>query len=134
MQVKYISKDELRSHWGWIKEGLEKVRAKGHDSWIVEDIYCDCFEQRSMLWIGYRDDQPVGFMVLQPIGDALHVWVAYLTTHQDLLDGFKEINKIASNGGAKKVTFTSVRKGWEKKARLMGFTPTTWEYKLDSSN
>ena len=130
MIVKYISKDELRSHWSWIKEGLEKVRARGHDQWIVEDIYCDCFEQRSMLWIGYRDDKPVGFMVLQPLGSNLHVWVAYLTTHQDLLDGFEQIKEIAKRGNLKKVTFTSVRKGWEKKAKLMGFMPTTWEISI----
>ena len=129
MEVKYIPKDQLRIHWGWIKEGLEKVRAKGHDSWIAEDIYCDCFEQRAMLWIGYRDSIPVGFMVLQPIGNALHVWVSYLTTN-DLLNGFNHIKNIAKQGNLKKVTFSSVRRGWEKKAKSMGFTPTTWECAL----
>lgn len=130
MIVKYISKDQLRNHWDWVKEGLNKVRAKGHDQWIVEDVYCDCFEQRSMLWIAYRDDEPIGFMVLQPIGNALHVWVAYLTTHQDLFDGFEHIKNIAKQGNLEKVTFSSVRRGWEKKAKLMGFAPTTWEHKL----
>lgn len=130
MEVKYIPKDELRNYWGWVKEGLEKVRSKGHDQWIVEDIYCDCFEQRSMLWIGYRDNNPVGFMVLQPIGTTFHVWVAYLTTHQDLADGFEHIKNIASKGNCEKISFISQRKGWEKKAKLMGFMPTTWEYKL----
>lgn len=130
MQVKYIPRDQLRQNWSWIKEGLEKVRSRGHDSWIVEDIYCDCFEQRAMLWIGYRDDHAIGFMVLQPMGSNLHVWVAYLTTHQDLLDGFEHIKNIARQGNLEKVTFTSARRGWDKKARSMGFTPTTWECKL----
>lgn len=130
MIVKYIPKDELRNYWDWVKEGLNKVRSKGHDQWIVEDVYCDCFEQRSMLWIGYRDDAPVGFMVLQPIGESLHVWVAYLTTHQDLQDGFEHIKNIAKQGNLQKVTFSSVRRGWDKRARSMGFTPTTWETKI----
>jgi hypothetical protein len=42
----------------------------------------------------------------------------------------KEIQEIARQGGKSKVTFTSERRGWERKARELGFKPSTWEYKL----
>jgi hypothetical protein len=51
MEFAYVQPNELRHCWWWVRMGLEKVRAKGHSEWLAEDIYCDCYEQRSMLWI-----------------------------------------------------------------------------------
>jgi hypothetical protein len=132
MDLKYLNKDELRGWWHFIKEGLEKVRAKGHNTWISEDIYCDCYEQRSFLYVGLRDGKPLGFTVLQPIGKTLHVWVAYMEnhTHDDFLIGWKHIQNIANNANMDKVSFSSVRKGWTRHAKEMGFKPATWEYTL----
>ena len=45
-----------------------------------------------------------------------------------------QIKKIAQQGGCEKLTFMSYRKGWEKKARALGFTPTTWEYRIQENN
>jgi hypothetical protein len=132
MILHYILKDNLRQHWDYVKHGLELVRAKGHTSWIVEDVYCDCFENRSMLFIGMIDNKAVGFVVLQPLGDALHVWASWSTINDITLfqQAFQEIQAIAKQGGKSKVTFNSQRKGWERRARLMGFKPQTWEYKI----
>ena len=132
MILHYIPKDQLRSHWDYVKHGLELVRAKGHTEWIVEDVYCDCYENRSMLFVGMIDNKPVGFVVLQPIGDTLHVWASWSTINDITLfqQAFQEIQAIAKQGGKSKVTFSSQRKGWERRARLMGFTPQTWEFKL----
>jgi hypothetical protein len=119
--------------WAFVRQGLEKVRAKGHDEWIAEDIYCDCFNQRSMLWIVSDDNgDDYGFMVLQPMGKALHIWAAWLdsTNPDDIAKGFNEVKEIAKQGGCKKVTFTSVRRGWTRLAQKLGCTPSTWEYKL----
>jgi hypothetical protein len=135
----YIPKDQLRQHWDYVKHGLELVRAKGHTQWIVEDVYCDCYENRSMLFIGQRNidistnaSELVGFVVLQPMGDTLHVWATWSTINDNTLfqQAWKEIQAIAKQGGKSRVTFSSQRKGWERKARLMGFIPQTWEYKL----
>lgn len=132
MILHYIPKDQLRQHWDYVKHGLELVRAKGHNEWIVEDVYCDCYENRSMLFIGIIEHKPVGFVVLQPIGNALHVWAAWSTINDDAMfeQASKEIQEIARQGGKSKVTFTSQRRGWERKARELGFKPQTWEYKL----
>jgi hypothetical protein len=130
MILHYIPKDQLRTHWDFIKHGLEIVRSKGHPEWLAEDVYCDCYEQRSMLFLAVTNNQPYGFVVLQPIGQTLHVWAAWSTINDELLlqQAWQEIQQIAKNGQKTKVTFSSQRRGWERKARLMGFKPQTWEF------
>jgi hypothetical protein len=132
MILHYIPKQDLRQHWNYVKHGLELVRAKGHTEWIVEDVYCDCYENRSMLFIGIIDKQPVGFVVLQPVGNALHVWATWSTLNDKTLfyQAWQEIQAIAKQGGKSKVTFSSQRKGWERNARELGFKPQTWEFIL----
>jgi hypothetical protein len=132
MILHYIPKDNLRQHWEYIRHGLEIVRSKGHTDYIAEDVYCDCYEQRSMLFMGIIDNKPVGFVVLQPIGNRLHVWAAWSLINDEALfmQAFQEIQAIAKQGGKTKVTFNSERRGWERKARKMGFKPQTWEYTL----
>jgi hypothetical protein len=132
MILHYIPKDNLRQHWEYIRHGLEIVRSKGHTEYIPEDVYCDCYEQRSMLFMGIIDNKPVGFVVLQPIGNRLHVWAAWSLINDEALfmQAFQEIQAIAKQGGKTKVTFNSERRGWERKARQMGFKPQTWEYTL----
>ena len=132
MILHYIPKDNLRQHWEYIRQGLEIVRSKGHTDYIAEDVYCDCYEQRSMLFMGIIDNKPVGFVVLQPIGNRLHVWAAWSLINDEALfmQAFQEIQQIARQGGKTKVTFNSERRGWERKARQMGFKPQTWEYTL----
>lgn len=129
MNARYIYPAQLRDIWEFIKHGLEKVRAKGHDDWIVEDIYCDCFTQKSMMFVVDNDGLDCGFMVLQPTGKTMHVWAAWLDSNnpEDFIAGFNHIKEIAKQGGCKKVTFTSVRKGWERHARKIGCKPSTWE-------
>ncbi len=62
------------------------IRSKGSPEWIVEDVYCDCYEQRSMAFLAITNNQPYGFVVLQPIGNALHVWAAWSSINdEDLL-------------------------------------------------
>jgi len=48
MILHYIPKDQLRTHWEFIKHGLEIVRSKGNPEWLAEDVYCDCYD--SVLW------------------------------------------------------------------------------------
>lgn len=129
MEFIYIHPSELRTEWQWVREGLEKVRGKGHSDWLSEDVYCDCFEQRAMLWI-IKDKS--GFMVLQPLGDTMHIWAAWLQSNdqEDLKRGLQSAIEISKRGNCKKLTFTSNRRGWNIKAKELGFTPTTWEIKL----
>ncbi len=132
MILHYIPKDNLRQHWDYVKHGLELVRQHGHMEWIVEDVYCDCYENRSMLFIGMIDNKAVGFVVLQPMGNALHVWATWSILNDKVLfqQAWQEIQQIAKQGGKTRVTFSSQRKGWERRARELGFKPQTWEFIL----
>lgn len=126
MEARYIPKEELRSWWTWVKNGLETVLRKTPESWIPEDIYCDCYENRSMLWVTLVDNKPVGFFVLQPNGPNVHIWVAYLEDPRYLKEGFEHIKGIVRNGNGETITFSSFRKGWEKRALELGFKARTW--------
>ncbi len=132
MILHYIPKDQLRLHWDYVKQGLEVVRSKGHTEWIVEDVYCDCYENRSMLFIGMINNKPEGIVILQPIGNALHIWVTWSTANDPAIfqQAFEEVQTIAKQGGKSKITFSSQRRGWERKAKQMGFKPSTWEFTL----
>jgi hypothetical protein len=68
----------------------------------------------------------------EPIGNTLHVWASWSTINDNTLfhQAWQEIQAIAKQGGKSKVTFSSQRKGWERRARLMGLKPQTWEYTL----
>ena len=126
MEARYIPKEELRSWWTWVKNGLETVLRKTPESWIPEDIYCDCYENRSMLWVTLVDNKPVGFFVLQPNGLNVHIWVAYLEDPRYLKEGWEHIKGIVRNGNGETITFSSFRKGWEKRALELGFKARTW--------
>ena len=132
MILHYIPKDQLRTHWEFIKHGLEIVRSKGHPEWLAEDVYCDCYEQRSMVFLAINNNQPYGFVVLQPMGNTIHVWAAWSSINDELLltQAFQEIQAIAKQGSKTRITFTSQRRGWDKKALQMGFKPSTWEFTL----
>ena len=132
MILHYIPKDKLREHWDYVKHGLELVRQHGHTQWIVEDVYCDCYENRSMIFMGIVNDKPEGFIVLQPVGNALHIWATWsrIFDYDIFTKGLEEVKAIARQGGKTRVTFSSQRKGWERRARLMGFKPQTWEFIL----
>jgi hypothetical protein len=128
----YIPNHELRQHWDFVKNGLEIVRSKADSSWIVEDVYCDCYENRSMLFLIITNKTLYGFVVLQPNNQAMHVWVTWMNVNDNkLLENiFEEVKVMSKQSGKLTITFTSQRKGWERKAKQMGFKPLTWEFKI----
>ena len=132
MILHYIPNHELRQHWDFVKNGLEIVRSEADSSWIVEDVYCDCYENRSMLFLIITNKTLYGFVVLQPNNQAMHVWVTWMNINDNKLleQIFEEAKVISKQNGKSTITFTSQRKGWERKAKQMGFKPLTWEFKI----
>ena len=128
MEYKYVSVDELRNWWPFIKPGLEKVKAKSPENWIVEDVYVDCFNQKSMLWVLIEDKRFVGFFILQPLGNTMHIWVGWtLENNQQIVEnGIKYIKDLSRQGGMKYLTFSSHRRGWDKRSKQYGFRPRQW--------
>lgn len=132
MILHYIPKDQLRQHWDYIKNGLEIIRSKGHTEWIVEDVYCDCYEGRSLLYIGIIDNKAVGFVVLQPTNNSVHIWATWSSLKDESLfqEAWKEVQLMAKHWNKPKISFTSVRRGWDRRAKALGFVPSTWDFKI----
>ena len=128
MEFKFITVDELRGWWSSIRPGIEQIKSKSPENWIVEDVYTDLFNQKSMLFVVLENNRFKGFFILQPLGQELHVWAAWTLENDYLIveKGLKYIKQLASNGNAKYLTFSSHRRGWERRAGQLGFRPRKW--------
>jgi len=128
MEYKYIPVDELRNWWSLIRPGLDKVKSKSPENWIAEDVYTDCFNQKSMLWVLHENNKFVGFFILEPQGSTMHVWVAWTleNNQQTVENGLKYIKEMARQGGIKYLSFSSHRKGWDRRSKQYGFRPRQW--------
>lgn len=128
MEYKYIDPQELRNWWAAVKPGLEKIKSKSPENWIIEDVYTDCFNQRSLLFVLIENNHYQGFFILQPLGETLHLWAAYsLENSYDVVENaLKYIKGMAAEAKVKYITFSSHRRGWAKRAADYGFRPKQW--------
>ncbi len=127
-EFKFIPVDEIRNWWASIRPGLEKIKSKSPENWIVEDVYTDCFNQKAMLWVVLKDNHFNGFFILQPMGQELHVWAAWTleNDYQVVQKGLQFIKSMAREANVKYLTFSSHRPGWERRAKAYGFRPRKW--------
>lgn len=128
MEFRHIPADQLRAWWPSIKPGLDKIKTTSPENWIVEDVYTDLFNGKSMIWVCIDNDRYKGFFVLQPMGLTMHVWAGYtLENNQQIVEnGLKYIKILASQANAKFITFSSHRNGWQRRAAQLGFRPKQW--------
>jgi hypothetical protein len=124
--MRYIQPNELRDWWSFVRPGLEKIKTKSTEPWIPEDVYADCYSQRSLLWVLFSNDRPTSFVVLQPAGNFLHVWCAYAYEDDCLEIGWEKLKEVAKQFGWTKISFDSDRRGWDKVAGRLGFKPRRW--------
>ena len=124
-EFKYIPAEDLRKWWPSIREGLNKIKTYSPENWIPEDVYTDCFNQKAMLWVAIDNQRFAGFFILQPIDNSLHVWAAWTleNNYQIVESGLKYIKDLARQGGNKYITFSSHRRGWQRRAEQLGFRP-----------
>lgn len=128
MEFRYIQPDQLRAWWPSLRPGLDKIKTRSPENWIVEDVYTDLFNGKSMIWVCIDNDRYAGFFVLQPMGLTMHVWAGYtLENNQQIVEnGLKYIKILASQANAKFITFSSHRNGWQRRAAQLGFRPKQW--------
>lgn len=128
MEFRYIPPDQLRAWWPSVRPGLDKIKTRSPENWIVEDVYTDLFNGKSMIWVVIEDNRYKGFFVLQPMGQTMHVWAAHtLENNQQIVEnGLKYIKILASQANAKFITFSSHRNGWQRRAAQLGFRPKQW--------
>ena len=51
MEYRFIAPQELRQWWASVRTGLEKIKRRSPENWIIEDVYTDCFNQKSLLFV-----------------------------------------------------------------------------------
>jgi hypothetical protein len=68
---------------------------------------------RSMLFVAITNNQPYGFVVLQPMGNTIHVWAAWSSINDELLlqEAWQEIQAIAKQG-SKTRSYFYISKTW----------------------
>jgi len=126
LTLEWVSPDDLHEHWPVIREGLEKVAVAGA-GWLIEDAYMLIKTNAANLHIGSLEGNYVGFIITQQVptyaGLSVHIFATYSNANNfNLLhEAMPEIKEWAKNVGAKKLTFSSKRKGWEKQAEKLGF-------------
>lgn len=130
----YIPPTELYDSWKIVKDGIVDVSERMNDGWVAEDIYVAIRSNLATLHLGYIDDEYVGFIVLVPTQGfhemKLMIWVCYSCCNKPILETFiDEVRDMAKAINAKKITFSSNRKGWEK--RMKEFKPKMVSYEME---
>lgn len=129
LEAIWIEPNEIADFWDEIRPGLEVVAKKGN-GWIPEDVYVSVKTGAANLHLLYDDETLVGFTVTTQGQDHngvfLHVWATYsFGQNQAYHDAvFNQLDDWAMNIKAKKITFHSPRKGWEKVGEKYGYKPT----------
>ena len=113
MQLIYC--DNLRESWDFIKNALECLVNKTSPNWIPEDVYMAAMLGQARI---YRS--PDGVIVFKLLTDeltqeiSLFVWAAYSKEGDALIKYHQDVDTIAREFGASKISFTSSRKAWHK--------------------
>ena len=126
MQKTLVNPQELRNWWGFVRPGLDEILRKSPENWIPEDVYADCMNGRTMLWVFSVNDKAIGFAVLELKGDVLHCWCGWANSVGHFESAVKCVSEIAKESGSRFVTFESWRSGWNRIAPKFGFKPRTW--------
>lgn len=128
--MKPVPPGELKLYWGKVKEVLERLSSVS-DGWIPEDVYAFLISGQATLYV--NDGDWKGFCILQLVPDysqkRLHVWIAQTT--DDPKAYMAEVEMLARQIGASRITFDSPRKGWVRRAERLGFKPRMTRYEKE---
>lgn len=133
----YIHPNDLKTVWEQVRNGLCAIQTKAHEDWLPEDVYASLKANTSTLHVSYLGGEYEGFIVLSKVdgyqGPAMHIWCGYSIAHDySMLEVHTDfIEQCAKNIGAKTITFSSPRKGWERHGLKLGFRPKTMVYEKE---
>lgn len=122
---------ELRALWPQIRPTLDRLAVHGSDGWLPEDVYAIVCAGNATLYV--NDGEWLGFCVLQVMPHytqkRLHVWILHLEA--DPLVFMERLRTVAKQCGATKITFSTARRGWMKRAGRLGFGPTMMNFEQE---
>jgi hypothetical protein len=126
-ELKAVEPKHLAAVWPTIR--AEALEIESPDN-IAEDCYAACKSGQATLFLLFVDGERVGFTILKRIDDDLHIWQTYAKNGYDVLTVFRaDLYEMARKGGMTKLTFGTIRQGFEKVAPHHGFRKrmTIWE-------
>jgi hypothetical protein len=122
-----VAPGELAAVWPSIRDEVAEIATHAPDGWIPEQVFTALALNQASLHLGYIDKRLVGWMVVRVLdeydGRRLHVWLMYASNKTcDLFETFgDEFDALARSVGAKRITFSTTRRGWERTAPHLGF-------------
>lgn len=118
--------DNLRRAWGFVRPALESMERS--DGWLPEDVYMCLRSNGATLYMVYDPTgQQAGFFILRLLpefdGLRLHIWILHATDAEfDVMAEFgDDLDTLARQSNARRVTFSSPRNGWGKVGPRYGF-------------
>ena len=127
MILQYIQPSDVKQYWFQIKPSLNDM-ANQTGEWIVEDAYVDLITGKAQLYLAIENSYFQGYFITQVLGNTLHIWAVYGENTNLFSEGMEAIKQLANKQNLTKITFSSVRKGWERIAPKLGFKPKMWVY------
>ena len=129
MILQYIQPNEIKQVWSQIKSSLSDMATKSGE-WIVEDAYVDLVTGKAQLYFAIQNSYYQGYFITQVIGNSLHIWAVYGKNTNLFEEGMVALKELTKKQNLQKITFNSIRQGWNKIAPKLGFKPKTWELYL----
>lgn len=136
--LKPIAPKDIGNDWERVRAGLLVVKQMTTDDWLPEDVYMLLKNGGATLYIGEDDEGDYqGFIVLRLIptfhGSKVEVWCAHSSTRRPIMERYwPEVQAIAKQAGASRISFSSAREEWHRVAPRLGFTPkqTSFEFTI----
>lgn len=132
--LRLIEPTGLAPVWERVRAGLVDVRAMTTDDWLPEDVYMALRNGAASLYIGESEaGEYLGFLVMRLVptfhGSKVEIWCAHSATTTPLMRTyFPQIQDIARNCKATRISFMSAREEWAAVARRLGFKPKQVQY------
>jgi hypothetical protein len=134
-KLHYVPPVNLRMHWPMVRAALDDMLDRHPDNWIPEDVYHAIKSGRAHLHMSGLGGYVSGFVVLEPIEDfdgmKLHMWIGWSKEGDAMQAHMPELIEYAKNINAKRIVFSSYRKGWELFAAKRGFSKEHTNYQME---
>lgn len=123
----------LRDAWAFVRPALATMDRP--DGWLPEDVYMTLRSNGATLYMIHDETgQKAGFFILRVLhdfdGPRLHIWILHATDADfDVMAAFSEdLERLARGVGAVRITFSTNRPGWHRKAPAYNFAPREITY------
>lgn len=140
LRLTHVPPARLHEFWPLVRPGLDECRAQDTDEVWLEDIYACIRAGTAYLYVGLdaRNNGYYGFVLLTTRTDTfsgrsyLHVWFCNNSGGHDILrEGMPQLEQIASQMGASKITYRANRLSFERLTRDLGFRVHDIEFVKD---